>query len=218
MERDEVVQELAEIARELTQERTHVEPILDDNGHGRKTLRRAWTTTQPSLLDQLRTMAHEGLRVGARPPGSVGKPSSRPPGNFEALAVSTSIVDGARRWAVSLNACSERAPAAAQIRALVGMAPTIDASDLLELLREMRYWRTMASIATGWTEALWSPAVPCPLCERFSTLRVDVQARAAYCGSRERRQDGSILCGATWPEGTAGPLFAYVRETLERAA
>lgn len=218
MERDEVVQELAEIARELTQERTHVEPILDDNGHGRKTLRRAWTTTQPALLDQLRTMAHEGLRVGARPPGSVGKPSSRPPGNFEALAVSTSIAEGAARWAVSLGFCFDQRSSHGVIRALVGSAPLMPASDLLELLREMRYWRAMAAIATGWTDPLWSPAVPCPLCERFSTLRVDVQARAAYCGSRERRKDGSLLCAATWPEGTAGPLFAYIRETLERAA
>jgi hypothetical protein len=219
MDRDEVIQELGAIAAELTQSRTHVEPILDDNGHGRKTVRRAWTTTQPALLDQLRTMAHEGLRVGARPPGSVGKPSSRPPGNFEALAVATMIQDGACRWTASLGMpFAGLRSATAPIRALVGAAPGLDEADLGQLLREMRYWRNVALVATGWVEPLWSPAVPCPMCERYASLRVDVDARAAYCGNRERDAAGLLVCGANWPAGTAGPLFAWIRETLERAA
>lgn len=218
MGRDEIVQEIGSLAAELTQPREHVEPILDDNGYGRKTVRRAWTTTQPSLLDQLRTMAHEGLRVGARPPGSVGKPSSRPPGNFEALAVSTSIMAGATTWAISLVWCFDQRSPVGIVRALVGAAPTMAIEDLQELLREMRYWRNMAAIATGWAEPLWSPAVPCPLCGRFGSLRIDAEARAAYCGNRNRRPDGAIECAASWPAGTADQLFAYVRETLERAA
>jgi hypothetical protein len=217
-DRDSRVEDIARWAQELTAPRQHVEPILDDNGYGRKTVRRAWTTTVPSLLDQLRQMAHEGLRVGSRPPGSVGKPSSRPPGNFEALAVSTSIMAGASYWAVAYAMCFDQRNAAGIIRALVGISSLLDDESLYELHREVRHWHAMASLATGWREPPWSPAVRCPACGSFGTLRVDADARSAYCGSRARRGDGRLACAMSWPEGTTTELFAYIRHELEGAA
>lgn len=215
MTRDELMSAVYGYVEQLCEPRHHAEPVLDDNGHGKKRLRRAWTTVQPGLMTQLRAAAHEGLRVGPSAP-SGGKPASRPPGCFDALNAHVYIAAQAADW-VAMMKEPVRDYAEGNLRALIGLAPRMSDADLVRLHTETRYWHGMAATSTGWIERPYSPPVHCPLCGRFGSLRINVEGRAAYCSNRDRA-DGVLVCGIAWPPGTAGQVFDYVRRSLGVAA
>lgn len=215
MNRDEALTTIADQVRQLTEARHHVEPIHEDNGHGNKRLRRVWPSSQASLLDQLRETAHAGLKVSGGTPGS-GKPSSRPPGCFDALNALVYIGSRATAWASAYGVAY--AEPASNVREAVSIASAVDPVTLDRLAGEVGYWYRMAAAAAGWAERPYSPPVPCPQCGRFSSLRINVEARAGYCANRERLRDGSMMCGAAWAPGEGGPLFDYIRTNLNGVA
>jgi hypothetical protein len=212
-DRDAIVEEIARLVADLTTPREHVEPIYN----GRKLIA-AHATTQPGLLEQLRQVAHEGLKVEASgsPTGPAGKPASRPPGCFDALNAHVYIVTEARRWGATWGLYGHTTVEAC-LRGLVGTAPNLDDAVLSRLLKDARYWRGMAASATGWETRPYTPPVPCPLCSRFATLRLNMDNRSAYCTNRDRRPDGDLVCGLTWAPGTVDQLYAYIRGRLEAA-
>jgi hypothetical protein len=208
--------ELADLVAELCDGRQHIEPIWEYDAAGNKRMRRAWTTNHPGLLTQLRAFAHEGLRVGSRSPASVGKPASRPPGCFDALSAHHYISTQAVRWMTPYQA--PRPEPEANVQALVGLVDKLDEVDLARLVGEVRYWRGMAATCTGWIERPYTPPVRCPICHRFGSLRVNIEGRTGYCTNRDRRPDGGLVCGSSWPPGMAGQLFDWVRSELGAAA
>jgi hypothetical protein len=215
MTRDEALTAIADQVREMTEPRSHIEPIHEDNGYGKQRLRRIWPTAQPSLLDQLQETAHMGLKVsGGGPLG--GKPSSRPPGCFDALNALAYIGGRATSWA-SAYGVAHSTPTD-NVRAMVSIASVVDGPTLARLAGEVSYWHRTAAAASGWSERPYSPHVPCPTCGRFGTLRLNIEARAGYCTNRERLRDGSMACGSAWAPGEAGPLFDYIRSHLNGVA
>lgn len=215
MPRDESLTTIADQVRELTERRHHVEPIHEDNGHGNKRLRRVWPSSQSSLLDQLRETAHAGLKVSGGGPGA-GKPSSRPPGCFDALNALVYISSRAAAWASAYGV--SYAEPVNNVREVVSIASAIDPPTLDRLAGEVSYWYRMAAAAAGWSERPYSPPVRCPNCRGFGTLRINVEAKAGYCSNRERLRDGSMACGAAWAPGEGGPLFEYIRSNLSGVA
>jgi hypothetical protein len=212
---DRSLVELAALAEELCDTRPHAEPIWVDNGHGNKRLRRIYATTQPGLLEQLREIAHKGLKVGEGV-RATGKPASRPPGCFDALNVHHYIGLEAYRWA---QAYATPKPATEDnIRILIGLAPSFDDGTFDRLVTDVRYWRGMAATSTGWVERPYTPRVRCPMCQRFGSIRVNIEGKSAYCTNRDRRPSGDLACGQTWPPGMAAPLFDWIRTELEMAA
>lgn len=211
MTRDQLVGQIRGWVADLVDVRHHIEPILDDNGHGNRRLRRVYPSKQPSLVSLLRETAHEGLKVGGGSP--VGrKPSSRPPGCFDALNALVYIGARAAAWCDVHHVA--RPEVEDNLRALVGLAPTLDDTDLGRLFREVRYWHGMAAAASGWAERPYTPPVSCPVCSRFGSLRLNIEARAGYCTNRERDRYGDMVCGAAWKPNHAEPLFAYIRAEL----
>lgn len=213
----EPLTELAEIAEMLCDPHRHTEVLYDADDRRNRRPRRVYTTTQDGLLKQLRDAAHEGLRVG--PPGTAGKPDSRPPGSFEALARHVYISVTVGQWCAALGV-PVRDTVEGSVHALVGRAGALDDDARRRLLHEARYWRGQAQAATGWTSPPYAPPVPCPCCSRVGTLRVNLASRGAYCASPERTETGELICGATWAPGTVtegSALVKYIRAVTEAA-
>jgi hypothetical protein len=213
--------ELATLVEELTQPHQHSEVIWDDNGHGHKRMRRAWTTTQQGLLAQLREIGHEGLRVGGSRGGPGGKPASKPPGLFEAMArhvyIAVTVASWCRMQGIVLRVSVED-----NLHALVGVAPAMDDVTLTRFMREVRYWRGQAATATGWVAQPFTPWIACPSCGRYSTLCISLaedgrSVRSAYCVNTDREAAmGELLCGASWDEQTVGQLIQYIRDLADQ--
>jgi hypothetical protein len=213
-DRHDLMSELDRHVEELVEPRQHTELIWDVDQHRNRRVRRAYVTRQDGLMAQLRAVAHEGLRLRQEGRGGPsGKPGSRPPGCFDALNRHVYITAEAYSWATGLGV---RRPTVDQtILAFVGVAPLMTDVDLARLVRELRYWRGSAAVATGWVERPYTPPVPCPTCSRFGSLRVNIETRGAYCTNPDRTPTGELACGGAWPPGTAGQLFAYIKAHLE---
>jgi len=223
MDRDRIMAELAGLAEELCEPHQHTEVIWDTTERRHKRMRRAWTTVQDGLLAQLREIGHEGLKVGGSSGSGGGKPGSKPPGLFEAMARHVYIAVTVASWC-QVRGLPLRIRVEDNIRALVGAAPVMDDDTLERFWREMRYWRGQAAVATGWVAAPFQPWIACPRCGRHSTLSISLtedgrNARAAYCINTDRDLvTGELLCGATWSEETIGLLVDHIRAAGAEAA
>ena len=219
--RDRLMSDLAALAEELCDPHRHTEVIWDTDQHRHKRARRAYTTTQEGLLAQLREIGHEGLKVS----GStkvVGKPGSKPPGLFEAMARHVYIAVTVAHWCQA-RAVPLRMSVEANIRALVGAAPAMDDATLARFVREVRYWHGQAATATGWAVEPFRPWVGCPGCGRVSSLCIALtddgrDVRSAYCANADRDPaTDELLCGASWTEETVAELVDYIRNAKEAA-
>lgn len=183
--------ELAAVAEELCDPHQHVEMIVDrDPADRRKRRRRAWVTTQDGLLRQLAETTQSSVDA-SETGGGRSAWGSRPPGSWEALSTHASITIYTIRWCWDLR-LDQRDTVEANIRALVGHAPTLDSDTAARLLADMRSWRHQAAVATGWATPSYAPAVPCPVveCAGFGTLRINLDRMVALCRS----------CRSTWDD------------------
>lgn len=214
MNRDKVIRELADMAEELCEPHRHSEPIYDRDKWRNKKMTRVYTTTQAGLLAQLREVAAEGLKV-SDPTPSTGKPKSKPPGVFEAFQRHVYIAVESGRWCTQLGLNTPRNPEDC-IRALVGKAANLDDATLEQVVKEVRYWHRSACSATGWSTPPYTPAVLCPNCRAFSSLKISFRDEkwehaSAYCTNAARTPEGELVCGMAWPEGEMDELRDYVR-------
>jgi hypothetical protein len=193
---------LADLADALCQPGQHVEriPYWDDN---RNRKHRTHRTTMPGLLQQMADL----MLPGADPDAGPGKPGSRPPGNWAALADHSLITAEVSRWCWDLR-LDIRGTVEGNLRQLVGAVSDSDARTRLE--RDVRRWHRVAQHVTGWRTPPAEVRAPCPaltdrdgtmeLCNR-RTLRVNYADAEAYCSS----------CGTTWDRDTVGLLAETVR-------
>jgi hypothetical protein len=211
--RDRLISEIVAMAEELCDTHRHTEPIYETDHNRNRKLTTAYTTTQDGLLKQLREVSAEGLKVG-NPTRSGGKPSSKPPGVFEALSAHVYIAVEAERWCNSVGIDPRRTPEES-IRGLVGKAANLEELTLTQLHREVRFWHGQASVLTGWQLSAYTPPVPCPNCQRQASIRFSLETKSAFCSNRDRGQSGELLCGASWSSDEVTELGNYVRRMTE---
>lgn len=154
----------------------------------------------PSLLDRLRGAAGVAGASDDAEPGSWGKPGSRPPGGFEALAtlirLETHIAQSADRDRITPEAGL----------ALIRHQVTTDPRLAHRLRHDTRRWRNWAATAAGW-DRVFRPLATCPACGRLGTLRVHSD-HSAVCGG----EDG---CLEAWGPDTLGILAEHIRSETD---
>ncbi|MGK5737262.1 DUF7341 domain-containing protein [Micromonospora sp. URMC 103] len=193
MDRNATLTTITTLAEQLCDPRHHVEriPYWDTN---RNRKYREWRTTQPGLLAQLHEAAVEPADA-RNDPGPRSVPGSRPPLALEALSTHMAITAYAAHWCWSLK-IDQRDTVEANIRALVGKAPTLDDDALTALASEMRRWTHWAAVASRWVAPPFEPHVPCPACQAVGKLRVNLRAQIAHCRGCQNTwaaDDGSIF-------------------------
>ena len=209
MTRSAMLTDLADLIRQLTEERQHVEyleaSIVEERvtRNGRRTIkrtrqRRAHITTLPPLLDALL----EAAEPGAGEPGNMAGFESRPAAELEPLSVLREISDDLGFWCRTFGI--ERDGLPANLRALVS-APHDDAQ-LAHITRQAARWVKRARIATGLDPAPITLNEPCPYCWRRHALTITGDLRSAKC----------TRCGVTWTPDTIGLLadMLHNNETL----
>lgn len=200
----DTLQDIADVADELTDSRQHVELLHGwDRNRNRKIVRRI--TTIPSLLTQLAAAVFPG-ETHIENEGTRGGFASRPPARLDAIDRLLAIEAGSARWCISVR-LSLRDDASSNIRALVGAAGTMDSDTAKSLLDELRLWRNWAATVTGWQTPPWRPRVPCPACDRTDQLRVRLDQKTACC----------MQCGEAWDADTIGLLAEHIRYVTELA-
>lgn len=191
---------LADLADALCQPAQHVERIPEWDRNRNKKFR-THRTTMPGLLQQMADL----MLPGADPDAGSGKPGSRPPGNWAALADHALITVEVSRWCWDLR-LDLRDTVEGNVRQLVGAVSDSDARARLE--KDVRRWHRVAQHVTGWRTPPAEVRAPCPgwddrreaECKR-RTLRVNYTDHEAYCSS----------CGTTWTADNIGLLAETVR-------
>jgi hypothetical protein len=207
---DRQMAHITELAEQLADPTQHTEPITEWTRSRNKRTRRAWTTTQPGLLQQL---AEQITARGMDDGDSTGRPipGSRPPLNLSALAVHVEVSIASSRWLWSLRAELRDTPEA-NVRALVGLAPGLDDDVAALLLDEMTTWVRWASVLTGWRSKPYRPRCPCPVagCGKINTLVINLHRQAGMCTN----------CRTVWQADDGGLLLlgGYVRSITDPGA
>ena len=187
--RNELLADLADDVRELTEPRTHSEmrELVKVDGHKRTRVRERHTETHPSLLESLRQAARPGQTGEAT---SMGGFESRPPADLEPIRVLRAIEAGADHWCNLLG--RPRATLNGQLAALVGADHTDQ--QLAVIHREVSRWVREARIATGWDAPSTVLNVPCPNCWARNTLTVNGDLDHARC-AKCRQEWGPDMIG-----------------------
>lgn len=217
--RDALTTGVASAIGDLTEPRRHIEPYWTWTP-GRHRQMSAWTSDQPSLLDQLRQLADTNPVNGE--PGTGGF-ESRPPGTLDALDRLVVIDAAVDDWLIRRldlahrditippdHVCRHGAHGAvcdpcsqhADLRQLVGAAGHLHLDTLGELWQAARRWRTWAAVCTGWQSPAFAPQAPCPMCETVGRLRIRLDTRTATC----------LGCGEVWDQGSIGLLAEHIRD------
>lgn len=219
-ERKEPIIEIAELAEELCDPRSHTEPVYGWTKQRNKTLIRQHTTTQAGLIQQLRAAVrhpavHDEQAVRGR------ETPSRPPLQLEALARIMDITLLANEW-LSTTRTVHRGDVESNIRALVGAAPRLDSDAQHRLLHDLRRWRGWAAVMTGWALPPYQPHVTCPRseCAQLGTLRIILERKTGLCVACQTvwdDRDGSINLLATYiASETAKPhVKVAIRSTVQ---
>lgn len=159
---------------------------------------RVQTLELPSLLDQLAQMQ--------RPTG-VGRASS----SGSSVPVHLAAIDTLRRIGRQSRQRVERlgGPADLMVRGrlvwLARTAPTLELADLTLLDEEVLSWWASARVDAAWVDPPWRPHVPCTVCSRVGTLRVQLSPLSATC----------VECHASWDASTIGIMGHHVQQALE---
>ena len=208
------LQDIADVADELTDPHPHLEKIYTTTTSRHRRLTHLHKTVQPGLLTQVRDAVLPAATQDAD--GHRGIPRSRPPLQLEALSLLVVIEIGAARWCWSVH-LDQRDTAESNIRALVGAAATLDSDTQAALLDELRRWRTWCAVMTGWQSPLYQPHAPCPHCDQRGTLRVNLARQSAFCTTKTWSPErGEHLWCATWNPATIGVLADHIRATTDR--
>ena len=191
---------LVDLVSALTDPAQHVErvPYWDEQ---RNRKHRTHRTTMPGLLAQMAEL----MLPGTDPDAGAGKPGSRPPGNWAAIADHTVITLEVSRWCWDLR-LAMRDTVESNLRQLVGA--TMDGATRARFIRDVTRWHRVAQHVTGWKTPPAEVRAPCPgwdehreaECKR-RTLRVNYAESSAYCGS----------CGTSWSADNIGLLAETVR-------
>lgn len=191
-----ILQRITDDADALTDPRHHAERIWEYDGHRNKRMRRVHITIQPGLLAQLAEMAEpSGTQDGE---GPRGVPSSRPPVTEAGQAHAD--ITRAAAWLCDDLSLSVRATVEANIRALVGTAPSLPEAVQARIANDLASWRRRAEVLTGWTVPAWQPVAPCPACNTRNSLSVHLDRGTATCGK----------CRAGWDMGSIGILARHI--------
>lgn len=186
--------EIADLAEELCDPRQHTERIYGWTPSRHRKVIRVHKTIQAGLLEQLRDAIRSA--AGADEQGRRVIPGSRPPLLLEALTRQLIIVTGVNEW-MSHHRIENRTAVEANIRSLVGAAPNMPSDSRIELLRDLRRWRSWAAVMSGWANPPLQPHVACPNpdCSTISSLRIIPDRKSGYCTACEHiwdDRDGSI--------------------------
>lgn len=215
--RGELLIDLADAIRELTEPRQHTEYLEVSvtqerpakNGRARRVKRtqqrKAHVVTLPSLLDSLAEAAVPGAADGF---GSAASFESRPSAELEPLSVLREIADDIGFWARTFQI--EREGLRANLSALVG-APH-DLPQLGLITSQARRWVRRARLATGFDPVPITLNEPCPYCLKRHSLRITGDLQSARCSR----------CGVEWSPDTIGLLADMLtanetRETMTQA-
>lgn len=201
---------IADVGSELADPHQHTEriPHWDINRHRKF---RTHTVTLPGLLDQLYESVYPaGSDATTRQP-----PTSRPPLQLEALSTHAVITIAAAKWCWDLR-IGQQDSVQANIRALVGAAPKLTSDDQKRLLGDLRRWRTWCAVMTGWEQVMNCPGIPCPVCSKAGSLRVNLTVGRGYCTNQERDEEG-LVCGATWTDRAELIVLARHIEAVREA-
>jgi hypothetical protein len=191
-----ILQRIADDAEALCDPRHHAERVWDYDRHRNKRIRRVHVTVQPGLLAQLAEMAEPSSTQDGSGPRSV--PRSRPPLTEAGQAHADITVAAA--WLVNDLDVTVRATVEANIRALVGHAPTVDLAVQARIANDLGAWRRRAEVITGWTIPPWTPVAPCPNCNQRNALRVHLDKSTATCAH----------CHVRWDIGSIGILARHI--------
>lgn len=213
----DIVAELRDLVDQLTNT-THVRnPRHARDANGERVQLPDHTANLPGLVGQIAEIVWPdgGDSESARP-----VPSSRPPGNPQAMAVHLDMWIGVAKW--HMRWClTTRDTLESSMRQLLGRVMSEDSDTQEELLFELRSWRHRCEVVLR--EAFNDPQVeaPCPVegCGQ-RTLRVNTQKKTARC----------TTCRARWAEvpdpergiwsivGLADHIQAFMRESRAAAA
>lgn len=203
-DRDLFVAQVTEHVHVLVDARRHTEPVWVWVGRNRKL--RAYTTDQPSLLDQLRAVADEPTvedPTGAARP----VPGSRAPGGQDALDRLIAIEHAVTWWTADHLHRDLRPTVEDNLRLLAGASTRMEDPDLRRLAGDVKRWHGWAATLTGWQTPPWRPRAACPLCARLGTLIVHLDEKRAYCSG----------CAEVWSEedGSIGLLADHIRQASD---
>jgi len=187
---------IADLVDNLTNPIRHTERIFDRDLHRNRRLRRVWTVTLPSLLDQLALAMFPGEVYTEDQPHTRSTPRSMPPARLEAINALLQIQAGTAMWMLR-SELPLRLTTTDNLRALVGARPEP------ELQRDLQRWYGWAATLTGWERPPWTPQAPCPGCGN-RTLRVRLDRKTAVCVSED--------CDHWWDSDNIGLLADYVRQ------
>ena len=202
----DLLADIAAEADELTNPMLIVERVWTTNAHRHKRLRKLWTVSLPSLLDQLAEAVVPGESYVADEANTRSAFASRPAARLDAVDRLLAIQAGAATWCTQLG-LTLREHAAGNIRALVGASPTAG-SDTQRLLKaDLRSWRIWAATVTGWERPPHVPRAPCLACEQRGSLRIRLEQSTACC----------MACGATWDQASIGVLTAHITAYRSRS-
>jgi hypothetical protein len=190
--RNDLLADLADDVRELTEPRHHTEMVeaVERDGAKRRRVRRPHPVTMPSLLQCLLdclTPASSGDMAAV-----VASFESKPSADLEPLRVFRAIEDGADHWCAMLSI--EASTVTARLSRLVGAHHTDQ--QLSEIARDVHRWVRDARIATGWDAPSFTLGDACPNCGRRNTLVVSGDLDHAKCGR----------CRMEWPHDLIGIL------------
>lgn len=194
--------DIADLADELTDPRRNTERISDTDRTHRRRARRSWTTTMPSLLQQLEYAVEPGgsLLDGDDGPGATSF-ESQPAARLEAISELQRIRAEVKGWH-TYAAITNRHTLPANVRALVGAAALMNSTDQTRLCRDLQRWRNAAATITGWEQPPVAPRnATCPACSARNTIRVRLDQNVGMC----------TACPATWDRDNVGLLAEHIR-------
>jgi hypothetical protein len=190
--RGELLADLADMIRELTEPRTHTE-MRDDvqigAGNKRTRVRQPHPTVHPSLMQELLNAMTPGADGDAMGTGGY---ESRPSADLEPLRVWVMIRDQSAAWCTDLGVSAKTVTGG--LTALVSAHHTDSQLDLI--VQACRSWVRQAKRATGWEAQPITLGDECPECHRRNTLTVSGDLKYVRCNR----------CQRDWPEELIGIL------------
>jgi hypothetical protein len=195
--------EIADLAEELCDATQHVERIYGWTPSRHRKLINEHVTIKSGLIDQLREAIFG--TTATEDEGRRSIPSSKPPLLLEALARLLDITIGSNEW-IHRTREVNRGDLESNVRALVGAAGRLDSSVRIELLVDMRRWRSWAAVMSGWALPPYQPHVACPMstCGKLSSIRIILERKTGLC----------VECQTVWDDrdGSINLLAAYIAE------
>jgi hypothetical protein len=201
---DAVMADLLALAKELAEPHVHVESYHTWKNRNRKN--HEHRTVHDPLVTQLHTAATDPARllddVGG---GRSNKPASRPPLAIEAFSRWLAIRDRVAGWLRVLHLEPRDSPEAG-IRSLAIYSMNLDQGTAQSLVRDMKMWKTWCGVMTGWGSKVLCPAVGCPVCESFRSIRISCDTGEGFC----------VECQHAWV--TMEDLISLGKGSLKTAA